>query len=191
MATKDSGKYWVTWANVHAKNSLKVDDLEANFKPKVEAFIKALEDGGATVNVKATKRNKKRAYLFHWSWKISLGKCNASDATALTGVDINWDHGDDTKSKAAAKELVTGFGLATPPKSVFPPSMTSNHIKGKAIDMDITWEGSITVKKKDGTDVPVDFNSDVGLNTTLHSIGESYGVKKLVKDAPHWSSDGK
>lgn len=191
MATKDSGKYWVTWANVHAKNSLKVDDLEANFKPKAEAFIKALEDGGATVNVKATKRNKKRANLFHWSWKISLGKCNASDATALTGVDINWDHGNDTKSKAAAKELVTGFGLATPLKSVFPPSMTSNHIKGKAIDMDITWEGSITVKKKDGTDVPVDFNSDVGLNTTLHSIGESYGVKKLVKDAPHWSSDGK
>ena len=176
---------------MNAKNSLKIDDIEVNFKPKVEAFIKALQDGGATVKVKATKRNKKRAYLFHWSWKISLGKCKAADATILAGVDIDWVHADDAKSKAAAKELVTGFGLATPPKSVFAPSITSNHIKGKAIDMDITWEGTIKVKQKDGTETSVDFNSDVKLNTTLHSIGASYGVKKLLKDAPHWSSDGK
>lgn len=97
MTAEKSGKYWVTWAKVHAKNSIKVDDLEINFKPKVEAFIKALEYGGATVKV-------------------------------------------------------------------------------KAIDMDINWEGNISVKKKDGSYVSVDFNSDVKLNITLHSIGESYGV---------------
>lgn len=191
MATTKSGKYWIAWANVHAKNSSKVEDLDVTFKPKVKAFIKALEDGGATVKVKATKRNKKRAYLFHWSWKISLGKCIASDATKLAGVDIEWDHGDAAKSKAGAKEIVSGFNLATPPRSVFAPSMTSNHISGKAIDMEITWKGNIRVKKKDGTEVAVDFNTDVKLNTILHSIGESYGVKKLVKDAPHWSFDGK
>ncbi|NOY71814.1 MAG: hypothetical protein GXP14_05465 [Gammaproteobacteria bacterium] len=191
MATTKSGKYWVTWANTHAKNSSKINDLDATFKPKVKDFIKALEDGGATVKIKATKRNKKRAYLFHWSWKIYLGKCKASDATKLAGVDIKWDHGDAAKSKAGAKEMVTGFNLAVPPKSVFAPSMTSNHISGKAIDMEITWKGKIKVKKKDGTEVFVDFKSNVKLNTILHSIGASYGVKKLVKDAPHWSSDGK
>ncbi len=42
MATTKSGKYWVTWANTHAKNSSKIDDLDATFKPKVKAFIKAL-----------------------------------------------------------------------------------------------------------------------------------------------------
>lgn len=191
MTKEKSGKYWVTWANVHAKNSSQVDDLNDDFKPKVKAFIKALEDGGATVKVKATKRNKKRAYLFHWSWKIYLGKCKASDASTLAGVNINWDLGDDEKSKAGAKEMVVGFGLATPPKSVFAPSMTSNHIAGKAIDMEISWKGKINVKKQDGTEVSVDYNPNVKLNTVLHTIGASYGVKKLVKDAPHWSSNGK
>lgn len=62
--------------------------------------------------------------------------------------------------------------------------MTSNHISGKAIDMDIIWEGNITVKKKDDTDVPVDFNSDVKLNTALHSIDEPYGVKHYLKMLP-------
>lgn len=143
------------------------------------------------LKLKQRQENKKRAYLFHWSWKISLGRCKVSEATTLAGVDIKWDHGDVVKSKAGAKEMVTGFSLAIPPKSVFAPSMTSNHITGKAIDMEITWKGKIKVKKKDGTEVSVDFKSDVKLNTILHSIGASYGVKKLVKDAPHWSSDGK
>jgi len=188
---KKSGKYWVTWANSHAKNSSKIDDLEAAFKTNVKDFIKALEDGGANVDVEATKRNKKRAYLFHWSWKIYLDKSKASDATTLAGVDIEWEHGDEAKNKAGAKEMVNGFGLAVPPKSVFAPSMSSNHINGKAIDMDITWTGTIKVKKKDGSEVSIAYESDVKLNTVLHTVGASYGVKKLLKDAPHWSIDGK
>lgn len=76
MPTK-SGKYWVTWANVHAKNSNKVDDLEITFRTNVKAFIKALTDAGATVDISTTKRSDKRAYLFHWSWKISQGKVQA------------------------------------------------------------------------------------------------------------------
>lgn len=109
--------YWVTWANTHAKNSASVNDLDVIFKPKVKAFIKALEEGGATVKVKATKRNKKRAYLFHWRWKIALGKCKVAEATALAGVDIKWDHGDVENSKSGAKEMVTGFDLAIPPQT--------------------------------------------------------------------------
>ena len=66
----NSGKYWLTWANAHAKNSRKVDDLEVSFKANVNAFIKALTDAGAIVDVTTTKRSDKRAYLFHWAWKI-------------------------------------------------------------------------------------------------------------------------
>jgi len=190
MATK-SGKYWVTWADTHAKNSDKVDDLEVTFKTAATAFIKALKEAGATVDVSATKRSDKRAYLFHWSWKISQDKCKPADAKKLVGVDIEWDHSDLAKSKAGALEMVTGFGLAIPPRSINPPSLTSNHISGKAIDMTIKWTGTIKVKKKDGTEVSVAYSSNVNTNTVLHTIGESYGVKKLKTDAPHWSHNGR
>ena len=111
-------------------------------------------------------------------------------ATPVAGVDIEWDHGDAAESKAGAQEMVDGFGLAVPPESNVAPSLASNHIAGKAIDMDITWTGDLKVKKKDGTIVRVPFMANPNLNTKLHVVGESYGVKKPRTDAPHWSSDG-
>ncbi len=65
MAKTKSGKYWVTWADTNAKNSSSVDDLAEPFKVHAKAFIKALEDAGAKVKVRATRRDAKRAYLFH------------------------------------------------------------------------------------------------------------------------------
>lgn len=191
MPKTNSGKYWVTWANTHAKNSSNLDDLVEPFKANAKAFIKALETAGAKVEVKSTKRDAKRAYLFHWAWKIALGKCKPSEATAMAGVDIQWDHGDLAKSKAGAQEMVDGFGLAVPPKSTVAPSLTSNHIAGKAVDMDITWTGELKVKKKDGTEVSVPYLANPNANTKLHLVGESYAVKKHTSDAPHWSHDGK
>jgi hypothetical protein len=191
MSKTKSGKYWVTWANQNAKNSSEIKDLVDPFKTNVEAFIKALEDAGAKVEITATRRAPKRAYLFHWSWLIYLGKAKPSDATAMPGVDIEWDHGDLAKSKAGAKEMIDGFGLALPPKSNVAPSLTSNHIAGKAIDMNITWTGNLVVKKKDGKEVTVPFMMDPNANTKLHEVGESYSVKKHKHDAPHWSVDGK
>ncbi len=190
MLTK-SGIYWVTWANAHAKNSNKISDLEVSFQNNVKAFIKALTDAGAKVEVSTTRRSNKRAYLFHWSWKISQGKYKPSDAKKMIGVDIEWDHGDIKESKAGALAMVNGFGLAVPPRSINPPSLTSNHISAKAIDMTIKWIGNIKVKKKDGTEVLLPFSSNVNTNTALHKVGESYGVKKLKTDAPHWSFNGR
>jgi hypothetical protein len=74
MATK-SGKYWVTWANTHAKNSNKVGDLEVTFKGAVKAFIKALKDAGATVDVSTTKRE----LIF----SIGLGRSHKGSASHL------------------------------------------------------------------------------------------------------------
>ena len=189
MAIK-SGIFWVTWANAHAQNSSKTEHLVEPFRSHAVAFIKALRDAGATVDVTATKRSARRAYLFHWSWMIALGKCKPSEATSMMGVDIQWDHGNDASSKKGAQEMVTGFGLAVPPKSTNAPALTSNHIAGRAIDMDITWTGIMNVKNKVGKSSPVTFMPNVNANGALHVIGASYGVLKLVTDAPHWSHNG-
>lgn len=186
-----SGKYWVTWADANAKNSRSIDDLEAGFRTRVKEFIKALEDAGATISVAATRRSDKRAYLFHWSWKIYLGKVKPADAARKVGVDIEWDHGDLAKSKAGAREMVDGFGLAVPPRSTVAPSLTSNHIAGTAIDMTIAWTGTIKVKNKQGQIVEVKYMPLINANTTLHAVGASYGVRKLTNDAPHWSHNGR
>jgi hypothetical protein len=190
MAKVKSGTYWVTWANAHAKNSTSVDDLVEPFKANAKAFIKALEDAGATIDIGTTKRSDKRAYLFHWCWKIGLGKAKASEATTMKDVDIEWNHGDAEKSKKGAKEMIDGFGLAVPPNSTNAPALLTNHTPGKAIDMDIAWKGTMKIKKKDGTEESVLFMEDVNKNTKLHAVGASYGVKKLATDAPHWSLDG-
>lgn len=191
MAKTKSGKSWVTWANSNAKNSIALSDLDSDFKDKVTQFKQALETAGATVSIDATKRNEKRAYLFHWSWKLSQGKCKAKDVPAKVGVDIDWDHGTEEKSKAAAKEMVSGFGLAVPPRSTNPPALTSNHIAGKAVDMTITWTDKIKVANKDGKQVELTYNPNVNANIKLHDIGRSYGVIKLTTDAPHWSYNGR
>src|SRR6266404_6084677 len=190
MAKTKSGVYWVTWASAHAPDSKSVDDLDDTFKTNVKAFIKALEDAGATVEPTNTLRSDKRAYLFHWCWLIGLGKAKASEATELAGVDIEWDHGDKEASKKGANEMISHFGLAVPPQSTNAPALDSRHIQGKAIDMEITWKDTIKIKKKDGTEVSVEFKADVNKNTTLHDVGASYGVIKLTSDAPHWSTDG-
>ena len=63
--------------------------------------------------MKSTRRDAERAYLFHWSWLIALGKSKPSDASSMGGVEIEWDHGVLARSKAG-KEMVDGFGLAVP-----------------------------------------------------------------------------
>lgn len=103
-----SGTHWVTWANVHARNSRRIEDLDDSFRRDVKTFIDVLEDAGARVEVSATRRDPKRAYLFHWSWKIANGKCRPADADPMVGIGIRWDHGDDAASKAGALEMTRG-----------------------------------------------------------------------------------
>lgn len=189
---KLSGKHWVEWRNKNAPNTKSLDDLISPFKENVKEFIKAMEDAGMSVSVTNTLRSTKSAYLFHWCWKIGLGKAKAKDAAKMDGVDIEWDHGDDEKSKAGAKEMIDGFGLAVPPKSEYPPALSSRHTEGRAVDMDITWTKDVKIKKKDGTEVDIKGTPRTGAaNTVLHQVGASYNVKKLIGDDPHWSDDGK
>jgi hypothetical protein len=190
MPTK-SGLFWVTWANANAKNSKSIDDLANPFRDNVIAFKNALEDAGATIEVTTTRRSDKRAYLFHWSWLIGLGKIKAAEAESKAGVDIEWDHGNADASRRGAKEMIDGFGLAVPPESTNAPALKSKHISGTAIDMEIKWKGTINAKNRDGIVVAIAFMQDVNENTLLHQVGASYGVKKLATDAPHWSNTGR
>jgi len=61
--------------------------------------------------------------------------------------------------------------VSTTKRSINPPSLSSNHIAGKAIDMTIKWTGTIKVKKKDNTEVSIPFSSNVNTNTLLHTVG--------------------
>ena len=190
MSTR-SGKSWVAWAELHARNSTRLEDLDPAFRVNLASFIQALQAAGARVDVWATRRSRERAYLFHWSWKIALGLCKAADAVQRSGVEIEWDHGDEHASRQAALEMVVGFGLAVPPQSLLPPLLDSEHLAGNAVDMDILWSGTLAVKDGQGRSVELCFMSDSNANEALHSVGASYGVLKLKDDAPHWSATGR
>ncbi len=187
MADNKSGAAWFKANQSKFPNSNKISDLDSSFKPKVQAFIKALEDAGAKVKVSATLRNATRAALMHWSFKVAKGKVKPKDVPKIKGADIEWDHGDDKASVDAAKEMAgkQGFDI------VYQPSLTSRHIEGKAIDMTITWQKDLKIKNKKGEDVTIDSAPRTGQNTDLHAVGATYGVVKLASDPPHWSTDGK
>lgn len=179
-----SGAAWWHANEASFPNSTSVDDLETGFKTKVKDFIAALETAGASVVISSTKRHKKRAYLMHYSWKIAKGMIKASAVPAEVGVDITWDHGNTSASKKAAQEMVKLFDMA------HIAALASRHINGTAIDMTITWTGTLKIKNKAGKEIEIGPPRNGAESTKLHAVGSSYGVKKLVTDPPHWSSDG-
>ncbi len=181
-----SGAAW--WHANQAKypNSTKVDDLEPKFRAKVNAFLAALAEAGIRPNIESTRRSKERAYLMHYCWEIAHGQTLPSKVPPYPGIKIVWDHGDLAKSKKAAQEMVDLFDMD------YTASLTSNHIKGLAIDMKFYWNGTLKIKKKDGTVVEIKTAPRNGQdNALMHQVGASYGVVKLVGDAPHWSVDGR
>jgi hypothetical protein len=188
---KLSGKTWwdANEGNAPYKKSDQLSDLEANFQTKVKEFKTALEAAGASISIDTTKRSKERAYIFHYAWNIANDKIKPNAVPAMAGVDIVWDHGDDKKSKAGAQEILTAASVAATE-----PSLTSNHIEGKAIDWTITWTAELKIKQKDGTEVIIKGPGNGGdHNTELHAVGKTYGVIKGIfkkPDNPHWSSDG-
>jgi hypothetical protein len=188
-----SGAYWVEWIKRNAPTSAEIKDLEMRFGNKVVEFNKALEAGGAIVKVSHTYRSDQAAHLWHWAWKIANKKIHPKGAKpyALPGrpvPEIEWDHGNLNASVKAAEDMLKGFKLTK--SSRFAPSLETQHRYGLAIDMDIIWSGTIKVRKKDGTVVDLT-SGPVNSNKALHEVGASYGVKKLLDDAPHWSESGK
>ncbi len=156
-----------------------LDDLEAAFQSNVRSFIAAIEAAGGSVAIESTKRPEERAYLMHYAFKIANGSIKPNKVPARAGVDIEWDHGNDAKSIRAAQDMVNAYDI------VYEPSLTSNHTRGTAIDMNISGIMGKTMKNKDDKEVKVTNNAK------LWAVGATYGVKKLAKDAPHWSANGR
>lgn len=174
-----SGAKWWYANQARYPNSSSLNDLAVGFRENAGRFIAALRAAGASVRVSATRRNRVRAHLMHYSWKVAHGQISPEDVPAIDGCDIVWDHGDVTTSREAARAMVRLFHI------VYKPSLTSNHIDGTAVDMTITRPDTMSIV--DGTGEVI----SVKTNAALHQVGASYGVRKLASDPPHWSANGR
>ncbi|HKX28720.1 MAG TPA: hypothetical protein VJ302_13560 [Blastocatellia bacterium] len=182
-----SGAGWV--ARFPGSNSVEV--LEAEFRNHVRRFMAALKAARAGVVVNSTFRPPERAYLMHWSWKIVNGLSTGQDVPPLTGVAIAWWHGNLSDTKRGAQEMVDGYGIG---HLKVAPALASRHTQRRAIDMKITWEGSLKIKRADGKTVAIASLPKNGANQELIQVGSTYQVFHLQppeKDVPHWSTDGR
>lgn len=190
-AGEPSGSIWVS----RFPGSASVSPLASPFKESVTSFLAALRAAGATVTISATLRPPERAYMMHWSWRITKKSYDPQTVPAMLGVNILWAHVvngvySEADSRAGAADMVAGFGME---RLKTAPALTSNHITGNAIDMNVSWAGNLTIAKADGTSVTIQSEPRDGMNTDLHAVGAGYGVIKFVggaADIPHWSSDG-
>jgi len=162
------------------------------FRTNLKAFLGALAAAAASTHISATFRPPERAYLMHWCWKIANSDVLPQDAPPMVGVNIEWVHTDGTgqpdvtKSRSAAKQMVTAYGL------VAQPALQSRHTEGRAVDMDISWSADLDIKTKAGTTTRISTVPRNGMNPDLQTVGAGYGVVKAVfaGDPPHWSDDG-
>ncbi len=182
---KPSGPDWVT----KFPTSKKLSDLKGAFAGDAAKFIAALQKAGAKVTIEATFRPPERAYLMHYAFLIANGT-DPEKVKPMAGVDIDWVHKDaagkaDLKaSRKAAQAMTRAFDV------VYQPALKSRHTEGLAVDMEISWSGTLKVSAADGKEVTIDSSPRSGANKQLQAVGAGYGVIKLKSDPPHWSSDG-
>lgn len=192
-----SGPHWV--ARFPGSNN--TIDLAPPFRENTERFISALHDAGASVTVSATFRPVERAFLMHWCWRIAKQNFNASNVEnhpngTKEGVNIDWAHRDENgqfsqaKSVQAAQKMVNGYGING---LHLPPSLTTRHTQRLAIDMSISWSGTLSILDASGQEHEISTHPRDGMNHQLASVGLTYNVRKFVggaADKPHWSNDG-
>ena len=182
-----SGRAWWNANQARWPDSEDLDDLDSDWGDNVKKFIKIIKEAGAKVRIISTRRPRNRAYLMHYSWMIANGRIEPADVPKRAGINIQWDHGDDKISRKAAQEMFDCFGLAH-----YAAGKRSNHVKGKAIDMSITWTKDLFL----GPLPNGEFRGVIGgprdgvSNRELHEIGALFGVRKKLDDAPHWSHNG-
>ena len=175
-----SGPVWVA----RFPGSRSTADLIVGFKEAVEAFLRALAQAGATVTINATFRPSERAYLMHHAFGIARNGDDPTGVPAMAGVNINWAHPTVAASRAAAEKMVQGYGMSVQ------AALRSRHTERRAIDMNISWNGTLRIVDHNNQPVQIADEPRSGLNPRLHKVGRSFGVIKLVGDPPHWSDDG-
>jgi hypothetical protein len=211
---------WLPPPGRHWKDKFRTDDagipaLSPEFRPKVEAFQKALKDAGVSeFYVASTLRSSKRAYLMAYCTKVVAAiepecmdkmplydPCTETESEPVRGpLRMSWtiwkgNEIDETATVIACLGMMSGYGLA-PSGAAWP---STKHGFGEAIDWKFRWNGNVTVRDAMGNPVVVNteprhcgFGTDGNLQ--MHAIGATYGVKKLIlvkkPDPPHWESFG-
>ena len=184
-----SGRAWVN----RFPEVTNLDALVEPFRSNAKRFVGALTTAGATVTLKSVYRPVERAYLMHWCCLIARQQVNPTDVPALRGVEIQWAHPlprpqvgiDLAASRQAAGQMMRAYGI------VYAPALKSRHTERKALDMEISWTGDLTITKADRTVVTIKSLPRTGHgNAEMQGVANSYGVYRLPADRVHWSSDG-
>jgi hypothetical protein len=184
-----SGADWKAIADANGWiNSIEFSALDATWGPRAEAFVNGLRAAGAQVHVGAGLRHPNRAFLMHYAWGVAHGKYTPVQANTDCrgrGIDIEWDHGNVAASRAAAQALVSAFGL------VRQASITSNHIRGLAIDIEISnLPASITMNGR--TYTAQQGASGTAAAASVAPVGRDMGVIWFgAGDYVHWSHNGR
>lgn len=193
-ADEPSGAQWVG----RFLGSASLTALASPFREAVTSFLDALRVAGSTVHISATYRPPERAYLMHWSWKIVKQSFDPRQVPSYPGgvINIKWAHTsesgafDQQASTQGARAMVNGYGISGLNVA---PALASRHTQKLAIDMNISWTGTLAVNNASGTSVSISSAPKTGMNSDLHAVGATYGVIKFVggnSDKPHWSNDG-
>ena len=75
----------------------------------------------------------------------------------------------------AAEAMVNAYGMQSLGVA---PALNSKHVAGLAIDMSISWAGTLSIKKASGTMVAIASAPKTGMNADLHIVSASFGVMK-------------
>jgi putative peptidoglycan binding protein len=180
-----SGSAWVS--DSRFLGSASPDALAAPFRDNVKKFLAAMTEAGATYKISATYRPVQRQYLMYYAAQIARGDNTGQHVPSFSGVNIEWWHGSVDASRRAAQEMLDHFGIGGNP--VAPPEY-SLHDESNAIDMTISWSGSLRIRKADGQYVTITSTPRDGTNRDLVEVGKSYKVYHLASDKPHWSVNG-
>jgi hypothetical protein len=181
-----SGSIWVP----RFPTSTDLGTLDSGFQANVRRFLGALGGAGAQVRITATRRPVERAYLMHFAFLIAKQSFDPGTVPRQAGVDIIWVHPTPAESIQGAQEMVDGYGINN---LGVPPALASRHTQGLAIDMIISWTGTLNIRKADGTIAAITSAPQDGTNADLIQVGATYGVihfQAVAKDRVHWSVDG-
>jgi biotin operon repressor len=168
-----------------------ISDLTGMFRYAVDDFVDAMTEAGIKVKIDATYRPIQRFYLMHWSWRIVNDGIDPATIPAMAGVEIEWQHPTSGASQKAANEMVDALSIR---RLRTAPALRSQHNVRLAIDMSISWSGTVSLMDANGKLVHINSLPRTGMNRQLIEIGATYGVKKYLggnKDVPHWSNNGR
>jgi hypothetical protein len=171
--------------------SVDTRDLSGTFRPAVNDFISAMIEAGIKVKIEATYRPVKHSYLMHWAWRIVNDGIDPATIPAMVGVEIEWKHATVAGSVKAANEMVDALAIR---RLRTRPALRSQHNVGLAIDMSLSWSGTVSVKDANGEPVRIKTTPRTGMNRELIKVAATYGVKKysgMGRDVPHWSNNGR